>query len=179
MKIFRLTYDEKNLIKKTVKYQVVNKETGKTEIITKTVIYLPCMFKGWRLTQELAEFGFTTFPEGMKNVLENYGFRYDPATGDWTTKIHATATHIAVLNEDGTITQDDEYSEMYGLTVAITKAKKKAQEKAYKIMAEFTGIFYSLAEMFNETASHFEDNLDAETQALMRAIETGYCGERN
>ena len=177
MREIKLTYDEKRLIKKTVKYQRVNKETGKTEIVTKTVVYLPCMFKGWRLTQELAEFGFTTFPEGMRNILENYGFRYDPATGDWTTKINATATHVAVLNEDGTITQDDEYNETYGLTVAIAKAKKKAQEKSYKIMAEFAGIFYSLAEVFNETASHFENNLEEETKALKRAIETGYCGK--
>jgi hypothetical protein len=179
MKIFRLTYDEKNLVKNTVKYQRHNDETGKDEIVTKTVICLPCMFKGWRLTQELAEFGFTTFPEGMRNILENYGFRYDPVTGDWVHRINATATHIAVLNEDGTITQDDEYSEECGLNIAIAKAKKRAQEKSYKIMCEFYGIFAVLAEMFGVTVEHFDGNLQAETEALERAIETGYCGKRN
>lgn len=179
MKLFRLTYDEKNLITNTVRYRVVNEETGKTEIRTKTIVSLPCMFKGWRLTQELAEFGFTTFPEGMRNILENYGFRYDPVTGDWVTRINATSTHIAIDNEDGTTSQEDEYNEKYGLTVAITKAKKKAQDKSYKIMCEFAGIFSMLAEMFNLTTEHFAENLEAETQALKRAINTGFCGDRN
>lgn len=175
----KLTYDEKNIRTTIKKYEQKNPQTKETYIKTKTIVNVPCIFKGFRLNQHLAEFGFTTFPEGMANIMKNHGFKYDYRTGNWVRNINGVATHVVTIDGDGVSHQEDEYSELYGFTVAMSRAKVKAQEAALAIMGEFKGLFDTLAGMFTEAYVRFSLNLRDECKALESAEKTGFCSENH
>lgn len=179
MKEIRLTYDEKNIRTTIKKYEQKNPETGETYTKTKIIVNVPCLFKGFRINQRLAELGFTTFPEGMANIMNRHGFKYDYRTGNWVRRINGVATHVVTTDSDGNSHQEDEYSEQYGFTVAMSRAKVKAQEAAAEIMGEFKGLFDIISGMFTEAYIEFSDNLQDERKALENAEKTGFCGDNH
>ncbi len=175
MNTIKLTYDEKN-IRKSVKVQKKsNPETGNLDVRTKTIVSVPCIFKEVRINKELADFGFVTFPEGIRNILNRYGFRYDYKMGGWVKKFTGVAVHFASIKENGEAIQDDQYGEEYGFNVAMTRAKLKSQLVARKIMEQIAGVFQLAAETFSASAEHFNEVYLAELDAHERVVTTGYC----
>ena len=136
---------------------------------------LPCIIKATRLNKELAELGFTSVPEGVRNILNHYGFAFDYTVNGWVRRFTGIAKHIAHIKQDGTTIQDDVYSEDYGYNVALTVAKYKSQCVARSIMEELAGVFYAAATLFNNSAEHFNDICIAEADAYDRVVATGYC----
>lgn len=171
----KLTYDDKK-IRKNVKVQkYTDPETGMLEVRTRTIVTLPCIIKATRLNKELAELGFTSVPEGVRNILNHYGFAFDYTVNGWVRRFTGIAKHIAHIKQDGTTIQDDVYSEEYGYNVALTVAKYKSQCVARSIMEELAGVFYAAATLFNNSAEHFNDICIAEADAYDRVVATGYC----
>jgi hypothetical protein len=163
MNRIKLTYDEKKKSVKVVKQEI----DGIT--CTKTIVSIPCIFKETRLNKELAELGFKEFPEFIRDILEKYGFKYDYKLGGWTRRFKGETLH----RSDG----GDPYSEEYGYNVAMTKAKYKSQSTAWKIMTEIHGIFCAISTVFEISADHFNQVTIAESEALERVMETGYCAK--
>lgn len=174
MNIIKLTYDEKN-IRKNVKVQKKsNLETGNLEVRTKTIVSIPCIFKEVRINKELADFGFVTFPEGIRNILNRYGFRYDYKMGGWVKEFTGVAVHFASIKENGETIQSDQYSEEYGFNVAISRAKLKSQLVARNIMEQIAGVFQLASETFSASADHFNEIYHMELDGHKRVVETGY-----
>ena len=87
----RLTYDDKK-IRKSVKVQkYTDPETGMLEVRTRTIVTLPCIIKATRLNKELAELGFTSIPEGVRNILSHYGFAFDYTKNGWVRRFTGVA----------------------------------------------------------------------------------------
>lgn len=174
MENIKLTYDETG-IKKNVNVSKKTDENGNIVVTTRTIVTLPCRFEGFRLNQEMEEFGFVTFPEGMKNILNRYGFKFNHKKGAWCGVSTGIAVHVATIKEDGTTIQDDEYSEEYGYNVALTKAKVATQLKALHVMYGFNGLFNAVADLFERSMEHFNTVYLDECDALDRVKKFGVC----
>lgn len=174
MSRIKLSFDEKNIKTSIVKTENTN-EDGDLVVRTETIVELPCYFRNTRLNGQLKNFGFENLPNGMENILNRYGFVLNKETGNWNGVVVGKAFHIATVKKDGTIIQSDEYSEKFGLVVATTRAKVKSQFISYRIMCEFKGLFDTISEIFTESLENFNENFLIESDALLRAEETGYC----
>jgi hypothetical protein len=171
MRKIKLTYDNDiRVSRKTIETRM---DDGSVVTKRKTIVTIPCRFKHYRLNGHLSEFGFTTFPEGMRNIMEWYGFRHDQKTGDWVRRVTGVATHVSTTRPDGTTICEDVYDETCGYNIAMMKAKCKAQDKGYKIMCEMAGLFETMAGIFADSAESFDKAYGDESEALERAINTG------
>lgn len=175
MNKIKLTYDENNIRKSVKVHKNSNPETGDMDVRTRTIVSIPCIFDESRINKELADFGFISFPEGIRNILNRYGFKYDYNIGGWVKMFTGIAVHFASIKENGGTIQEDQYNEKYGFNVALTRAKLKSQYVACKIMEEIAGVFQIVSETFRASAEHFNEIYYAELDAHERVCETGYC----
>lgn len=170
MSRIKLTYYESRVHKSTKVQKKNNQETGLTDVRTKSIVVLPCIFKECRLNKTFYDFGFKSLPEGVENILTRYGFHYDFKLGGWVRRFVGTATHISHIDDIGNKMMEDKYDEEYGYNIALIRAKAKSQMVCAEIMYEIQGLFETMAVVFNNSADHFAKTFSEEAEALSEAL---------
>lgn len=102
-------------------------------------------------------------PSTIVELLESYGYRRDYDLGMWITTTSGTSK----------CNGEDEFDEVKGRRVALSRAKKNAYNRAKKLMWDMCVVLDTVSEKFFLTRMDMEQYFNDESVAIDNVIEKG------
>lgn len=131
----------------------------------RTIATLRSYIRQEHFDRYLNQFGFTTPPEPVLNILKKYGYKYDYKLGGW-----ATSTKGIIILQDG-----DVNDEVKARNIATSKAKMNSYKKMLKVLEEMSDVFYDTFELCHISFKKMTNLYAGELGDFMKCRKTGYC----
>lgn len=147
----------------------VDKSINVTQGEKLTVASIKSGFKFSRFDAFFEKLGFKTFPEFVNDILENYGYKKDYKNRMYATYCTGTAK----------CSPEDEFDEVKGRRIAVSRAKKDGYNKALGVAADISRKLFEITAACENTIREvyrFDINED---NAIKNVIKYGVSNPTN
>ena len=120
-------------------------------------------FKFTRLDAIFERAGFKALPEFVVNIFDANGYKKDHKCGMWVTKCVGVAQ----------CSPDDEFDEVRGRRIAVSRAKKDGYWKGMCVMSEISNALYEIMYTCDNTVDELMKFDENENTAIENVIEYG------